>query len=70
MAPLQQIEMLLASYIKAITNSNNKRHKKPANPGPTKQEIDSRLPLNAVYWPWGAKWHAIRSQEEEETKVQ
>jgi hypothetical protein len=54
MAPLQQIEMLVASYIKAITNSNKKKRKKPANPGPTKQEVNQRLTLNAVYWQRGA----------------
>ena len=48
MAPFQQIEMLLTSYFKVITNPDKKKHKNPANPaGPTKQEVDQRLPFIA-----------------------
>jgi hypothetical protein len=62
---------LVASSFKGTTNSNNnKPNKKPAGPGPTKQEFEQIFPLNAVYWQWEAKCHAIRNQEEEDTKVQ
>jgi hypothetical protein len=71
MAPFEQIEMLVASCFKVTTNSNKKERKKLANPGPTKQEFNQRLPLNAVYQQQeGAKCCAIRNQEEEDTKVQ